>query len=79
MNPLLEEGLNLMAVGMGTVFTFLVLLVFITSAMSRLLNRFVPEEAAVRPVQAPQSSAQTSIDATTLAVITEAIKQHRER
>lgn len=39
------EGLQLMALGMGTVFGFLVMLIFGTMAMSTLILRFSQPEA----------------------------------
>ncbi|WP_196356287.1 OadG family protein, partial [Vibrio harveyi] len=46
---LFAEGLNLMTLGMGFVFTFLVFLVFAVKAMSRFLGRF-----HVEPTPPPQ-------------------------
>jgi len=40
--PLIAAGLELMLVGMGTVFFFLTLLVLATTVMSRLASRIVP-------------------------------------
>lgn len=42
MTPLIAAGLELMLVGMGTVFFFLTLLVLATTVMSRLASRIVP-------------------------------------
>jgi len=39
-NSLIDEGLRLMLVGMGTVFVFLTALVIVTTLMSRLVIRF---------------------------------------
>ncbi len=44
---LISQGLDLLLYGMGTVFTFLTLLVGITSAMSALVNRIAPDQAEV--------------------------------
>lgn len=44
---LLEEGCYVMAIGMGTVFIFLVLMIFAMNIMSKLIqwiNKYVPEE-----------------------------------
>ena len=38
-NSLINEGLELMLVGMGTVFVFLTLLVMVTTLMSRMIMR----------------------------------------
>lgn len=45
-NSLINEGLTLMLVGMGTVFVFLTVLVAATTLMSRLAMRFQPGSAA---------------------------------
>ncbi len=44
MSDLFLEGLQLMALGMGTVFGFLVILIFGTMTMSGLVGRFTPPE-----------------------------------
>ena len=41
-NSLINEGLTLMLVGMGTVFVFLTVLVGATTLMSRLVMRYTP-------------------------------------
>ena len=45
MNPLFVSGLELMLIGMGTVFIFLMLLVLVTWIMSALINKYAPEFA----------------------------------
>lgn len=40
---ILDQGLNLMAFGMGTVFVFLTLLVIATSMMSSFIGKLFPE------------------------------------
>ena len=42
MSELLSSGIQLMLVGMGTVFTFLTILVFATMAMSAVIRRISP-------------------------------------
>ena len=51
-NDLFLQGLELMLVGMGTVFVFLTALVLATASMSRLLQRFLP---APPPSAGPES------------------------
>ena len=41
-DPMVIEGVQLMLVGMGTVFVFLTLLVFAVSAMSALILKYFP-------------------------------------
>jgi len=73
---LLSEALNLMVLGMGTVFVFLTILVFVTSTMSTLVAKIAPEQPAGQTMSAIQSPAE---DKTLLAVITAAIHAHRSR
>lgn len=49
MSGLLGSGIQLMLVGMGTVFFFLTVLVFATLAMSALVKRFLPEVQTTNP------------------------------
>ena len=68
MSGFFEQGLELMLVGMGTVFTFLTLLVFCSIAMSRLVSRFSPS-----PDQIVMN------DAKLISVISAAIAAHRRK
>jgi oxaloacetate decarboxylase gamma subunit len=70
---LIDQGLELMLFGMGTVVVFLTLLVLVTSAMSALVERFAPLPVSAEP------NAATTDDPLLLAVITAAIKKHRSR
>ncbi len=64
---LLEQGLTLMLVGMGTVFVFLTALVAAMSAMAWMVRRLAPE---------PASNAVTEAE---VAAITAAIAEHRKQ
>lgn len=66
---LLQRGVELMLVGMGTVFVFLTALVTATTAMSRLVIRRMP---------APQIT-ETAPSDEEIAAIASAISQHRRR
>ena len=71
---LVVEGFKFMLLGMGTVFAFLVLMIFAMNIMSRVIHRFFPE-----PVASPSAPAQSGNDkAKVVAAITAAIKFHRE-
>ena len=63
---LLDQGLMLMLVGMGTVFVFLTILVAGMSLMALIVNRFLPSEADMGASDEE------------VAVITAAIAQHRK-
>ncbi len=76
---LMQQGVELMLYGMGTVFVFLVLLIVVTSIMSSLLGRFVkPEPVAVAP-KAAGNTAAGSTDDHLVAVISAAIHKYRSR
>ncbi len=77
-DSLIDQGLNLMLFGMGTVFVFLTLLVFATTLMSRLVTRFAPEAAPL--ASSPQVSTATSpnVDSKTVRIIEKAIAAHRQ-
>jgi len=71
---LIVEGFKFMALGMGTVFLFLLLMILVMNVMSSFIHRFLPEpvEAATPPPAAPGNKAKV------VAAITAAIKHHRE-
>lgn len=76
MSELVSSGLELMAFGMGTVFSFLVLLIFATTLMSKIVNKFAPEPVVVP--QAVMTSTQ-AVDPQLLKVLAAAVKEHRAR
>lgn len=64
-NSLINEGLELMLVGMGTVFVFLTLLVMVTTLMSRMVMRHQSKSTA------------SDITDEEIAAITVAVAKHR--
>ena len=73
---LISEGINLMLLGMGTVFVFLTILVIVTSTMSTLVQKY----GAVQSADLNDPGATGRLDeATLLAVITAAIHAHRSK
>lgn len=78
-NEIISQGLSLMALGMGVVFVFLALLVVTTYCMSAVIGRYFPEPIPV-PESTPtdvSSSSGDLPDAKTIAIIKQAITQHR--
>lgn len=73
---LIAQGLDLMLYGMGTVFTFLTVLVVITSTMSALVNRIATEDVVA--TSAPSVDNNT-VEPRLATVIQAAIDQHRGR
>ena len=68
MTPLMAAGVELMLIGMGTVFVFLTLLVMATSLMSRAAMRWAP---------VPTSPTNASLGEEEVAAIAMAIAMHR--
>jgi oxaloacetate decarboxylase gamma subunit len=72
---LVIEGLKFMFLGMGTVFTFLIIMIMCMNLMSYVIHKFFPE---------PQASAQTQQSGgqqdkkKIVAAITAAIIHHRQ-
>ena len=65
---ILQQGLTLMLVGMGTVFVFLTALVIAMTLMSGISKRLQPEPVVSNEVSADE-----------VAAITAAINRHRHR
>ncbi|UTA49322.1 OadG family protein [Simiduia sp. 21SJ11W-1] len=73
---IVQQGIDLMVFGMGTVFVFLTILVVVTVTMSGVMSRFFPE---AEPPVAPPAAPANRVDDRTLAIIKSAIEQHRKR
>lgn len=68
----IPEALKLLTVGMLTVFSILLIVIYLGKGLIAFINRFAPEEAKeVKTVKV----AQTPIDANTATIINEAVKQ----
>ncbi|MEH6641029.1 OadG family transporter subunit [Vreelandella glaciei] len=75
---LLQDGLALMALGMGVVFVFLTILVISVTLMSKLIDRFQPASIAVdASKKSPSSPAPVSQNDEMLAVISAAVHRYR--
>lgn len=79
MSGLIGSGVELMMIGMGAVFAFLTLLVWTTSIMSRFILRFEPPKPTLTSAASPQITAKNTVDTELTAVISAAIKMHRDR
>lgn len=75
MTELMSSGVELMFAGMGIVFLFLSMLVFVINIMSSLVQRFFPDAPTF--VAAPHVSG--GIDKSTIAAISAAVHQHRSK
>jgi oxaloacetate decarboxylase gamma subunit len=74
---LVVSGVQLMFIGMGIVYMFLALLVWVIGMTSKLLHRYSPEPPAHLPSPATPQGAGTEGDAELVAVIAAAIRRHR--
>lgn len=76
MSELMTDAIGLMVVGMGFVFVFLIILVFLTGIMSKLVTKYLP---APEPVVAKTKVKKTnaSSDAQLLAVLSAAVAEYR--
>jgi oxaloacetate decarboxylase gamma subunit len=77
-SDLLVEGVNLMLLGMGSVFLFLTVLVLAMNGVSRLVAPFAEVDAYQNPRQ-PESSPIGKENAEIIAVISAAISRYRSK
>ncbi len=76
---IMQQGLDLMLFGMGSVFVFLTVLVIATAIMSSIVQRFFPEPVAPEPTPAPAAPPAGVNDPKLLAIIKAAVDQHRQK
>ncbi len=72
MNPLLTDGLKLLVMGMGTVFVFLVIMIFLMGVLGKVCEPFkhllaAPAPAAPKP--AKSSSDEAAVAAAACAAV----------
>lgn len=74
LDPLVASGLQLMLVGMGTVFVFLTVLVFAVRTMSQLLARIEPGQKSTT-----QRGSVQAVPPAHVAAIVGALEQHKSK
>lgn len=77
MSELMTDAVNLMVVGMGFVFVFLVILVFLTSFMSKVVTKYLPAPEPVAAKASKTKKPNASNDAQLLAVLSAAVAEYR--
>ncbi|WP_438970026.1 OadG family protein [Methylophaga sp.] len=86
---LMTEGLNLMLVGMGFVFVFLTVLVFVTALMSKIIASYeknfgvLPEDGIPAPTavisQAMNAKQHANDDKNIISILSAAVHKFRSR
>jgi oxaloacetate decarboxylase gamma subunit len=76
-STLLDQGIDMMLYGMGSVFVFLLALVVAISLLSRFIEKFFPEPLAPLVSIDPGASVATAVDPLTRKIVQAAIDQHR--
>jgi oxaloacetate decarboxylase gamma subunit len=74
---LLQEAATLMLIGMTTVFLFLLLLVLLMTAMSSLLQRYLPTKTAEKVHKLDTSA--SGVSPAVVAAISAAVHQYRQQ
>ncbi len=79
-DSIIEQGVDLMLYGMGTVVVFLAILVVSTELMTWVIRRFFPEPEAPQVDKGTSEDSQiSSLNSRTLAIIKAALDQHRAK
>jgi oxaloacetate decarboxylase (Na+ extruding) subunit gamma len=73
------ESIKIMLLGMGTVFLFLGIMVYVTKFMSKMILRYFPEAPKVQPTAAaPKAPVQKTNDNAKIAAILGALQHHHQ-
>ncbi len=73
-----SDGLLLMAIGVGVVFTFLTLLIFAIQLMSFIVQKYFPEAPEPPPQNSLTSSEQNTMLAAAIAAVHHYRYQHKK-
>lgn len=72
---LIEEALKFMILGMGVVFAFLTIMIFVLKAQGALLSKYLPEKPKEN-TRMPQSSSASNQTAKVAAIVA-AVQHHK--
>ena len=72
---LIMEAFKFMLLGMGIVFFFLIVLVFVLKLQAKIIGKYFPEKKA--GTKMPKTSSKTSNDTTKVAAIIAAVQHHK--
>ena len=73
MNEMMSTGVEIMLVGMGTVFLFLAMLIVIVNVMSKVVQHFLSQEINEQPTLVH------NIDPSVIAAISTAVHHYRNK
>lgn len=73
---LVAEAIKFMVLGMGIVFLFLTVLIFVLKAQASILTRYFPEKEEVKANTWQPSATDKNNEAKKIAAITAAIQHH---
>lgn len=76
---LVMEAFKFMVLGMGIVFSFLIIMVFALKAQAALIGKFFPEKDNMKTAKKVQPSVATSDTAKKIAAISAAIQHHNNQ
>lgn len=80
MNELMTQAIELMIAGMGFVFTFLIVLVFATLLMSKVIARYsAPDPAPTARTTRQKTPTPSPVDPDVAEAIRQAVAQYRSR
>lgn len=75
---LVAESIKFMFLGMGVVFAFLTIMIFVLKAQGAILTRFFPQkEKIVSVVTTPVKANNTNIETAKIAAIVAAVQHHK--
>jgi len=76
---LVMEALKFMVLGMGIVFSFLIVMIFALKAQAALIGKFFPEKENIKTAKKVQPSVVTSDTTKKIAAISAAIQHHNNQ
>ncbi|QKF65868.1 oxaloacetate decarboxylase, gamma subunit [Arcobacter venerupis] len=75
---LVAESIKFMFLGMGVVFAFLTIMIFVLKAQGAILTRFFPQkEKIVSVVTTPVKANNTNVETAKIAAIVAAVQHHK--
>ena len=74
---LVAESIKFMFLGMGVVFAFLTIMIFVLKAQGAILTRFFPEKEKVVNIVVPRSENANNIEAAKIAAVIAAVQHHK--